>query len=1113
MTSIKNTLSSTVDSMVKLQATNAELYSKLSDIINSDVDTVTLKIQDSNGQIKTVSIPSMGSLKKDIQRLDENIKQISSLDGKSASVQLNDGTFRTIIKSTLKRNAETITSVDIPTNFKSTNNWFFENFLNPYLYVSLDFGQQLNPDTTKVKKSKFILIIDSDKKRTVYNEQIKNVPNLSYSDFIDIINNNGILYNIDDEVLDLPPVEPTLYGNFSVLAVNEISNSVLINGVSTPVKTLNFVLDKLKYNDKNSVSLETQQLKIGDSLLVNKNDRNTRYIITNLDFSTSTVEIRLVEGYDSVQIGTDVLSYYNESANVPEVRVGIGFNEYSCIFIKPIDPISQRPADEWSPCVSVFTNELTILDTDGALKTLDTYYKESVIDFGAVMISMAKENLQPLSRGITPDAPVLLNDNFKVIQINKHLTDVSSNDDIQKLNRDKNNLKSELYELDKSIALKKSEISTKTYKSDFERNDDNNILSTLVDKRKSTETLYNSTVSDILTKGKDTTLSAAQDKFNLRGFFEMPLGKVAADGSVQEVIQFIFEYRYLTKGGAANNLDTFDVNTSDGKIQKAVYSNWTRFKSNLRNRILDPNGSGKYVWEIQNLENGEQVNINQLSIPIQPNESIEVRVISISEAGYPSTPIQSSYSEVMKFDFPDNLGLNQDILAILKETNSENIQVSLTSDLESKGVFTHIDDQIVQNNLTWKHQAFNISSGFLTTERNIISLFDYLKTLQDQIANLTAIINKEIGALVVRITDSNGNSQIIQNNETLIINTATYKEAVANIQNPKGTIVSKVFDITFENGNSTPVVLKTIDGGSKYENTSLTYEAPIGIISVSTEEANSSNAFRVLPFGNSQRKGQYLNLNDSSLNNINEKLYEIKNTVSFTYDPNKTNSANYIDYTTANENFIFQSYDINGDKIINGAKIENLPSYTPSSNVYVHCEYFRDPDTDKDSTSFGISVYSLVSPTGNESKNPSYVANQKIGFFNAEKYFIGQNSCGSYLFVASSNIDNIRVDGNARDSIRTLNNTTKLQVVFQYRLTDYFGPGQNGIGNIGGIDGATNASTSKKLGLVIYNNDGTKFSFDLQVNANYKSDSVALSDIPVKTITNTLGSGTTPNVI
>ncbi len=1153
---VNNTLSSIIDNLIKLQRNNSEILSKLSDIINSDADTVELKIEDiSNDTIKSISLPSLGSIKKDIERLDETIKQLSGLSASDASIKLQDGTYATIFKSSLKKSAQDITSIEVPKSFQNKNNWFFESFLNPYLYVSFDFGNQLNADTKEIKSQRFILNLDTDVKMSLFNEEFKNNSNIEYNNFIDTITGAGIQFALDEDIIKLPPKESKFYGNFSVLRVFEENEEVNINGVTAIKKNLKFQLDKLSYNDKTSRLLETQQLKVGDSLLVNKNDRNTRYVITSIDVETTTVSVLLAEGYDSVTIGSNILSYYSVAPIVPEVQIGIGFNENIVQFIKPIDPASNQPSDNWSPGVGFYSSELTIND-NGVIKTLETYYKESVIDFGAHLLSIANENIPPSSKGLVPNTVAFSsNENpseLKVVQINKHVTDVQSNREIESLNKEKNSLKSQINQLDESIKKFRNEISTKTYKTDVERQTDKNQLANLIQERASTETLYQTTVNDIITKANDKNTSAAQAKYRIRGFFDIPQEKLALDGSKQDIIQFLIEYRYITKGGSANNLQEFKRTAADGTELKGVYSNWEQHKTPLRSRLYN-SSNGSYYWAPQNTEDANAININQMDIPIQPNESVEIRIKSISEAGYPSNPLESNYSDIIRVDFPDDLGVSKDILTIVKEASDEQVNIKLQQDLVSKGVTDHIADQFSQNDTFYAHLAFNLASGFLTTERNVISVFDMLKQMQEKITALEAKVNKTLGVLVIKLEDDLGNQQIVQNNQLVSLFAGNYKDIVSDLDKPKGVIVSKNYFLRIENSAATAVELYAINGGSKLIRTdNPDYStAAIGLSNPLSEDlANilGPNGTAVnLPYQSTQVKGQFIYVRKTDVTGtkfIYEQDPSVGDTASSTnpngsfnfFDTSNITGATSVNYVSDNEYFIWNGTDTTDNITTPGSgSIPGVKSTDVSTieSIYVHAEHPTLQSGLSGATAIAdfIDKHTTVSkyaPLDKEINNGNYYkqspvymdANKftnKISFQDDDKYLLGSKSCGCYMYLVPQGYEDVRVAGNDSSSKSSLEYGTSkgkaIQIVYQFRMTDYFGPGTDGIGRIGGKPGVTQVLFSKMLSFDIYY-DGSKFSFDLEINSRYKSNSVSTSDIPTITFQNTANQlGTTVNQI
>jgi len=1140
----KNTLASVIDNLIKLQRNNSDILSKLSDVINSEADTVELKIEDiSNNSIKTVSIPSLGSLKKDVQRIDENIKQLTGLSGSDASIRLQDGTFRTVATTSLMKAASDIKNIKVPTSFQNKNNWFFESFLNPYLYVTYNFGKEINPDTREAKSHRFILNLNDDSKLSLFNQSFKGNSNIDYNDFIDTIVGAGIEYALDEDVIKLPPKESRFYGNFSVLRSFEENETVEVNGVNAIKKNIKFQLDKLTYNDKTSNLLETQQLKIGDSVLVNKNSKNTRYSITNIDFATNTVSVILVEGYDSVTVGSDNLKFYSTTPLVPDVQIGVGFNEYIVQFIKPIDPLSNQPSDNWTPGVGFYSSELSIND-NGIIKTLETYYQENVVDFGATLLSIANENIPPSSKGVVPNrVSFSASENpteLQVVQINKHITDVQSNKEIESLNKEKNSLKSQLNQLDESVKKLRNEVSTKTYKTDVDRQTDKNKLANLIDERASTETLYNTTVNDIITKASDKTTSAASAKYRIRGFFDLPIEKTAIDGSTQDVIQFLVEHRYLTKGGSANNLEEFKRTSNDGTELNGVYSNWISTKTPLRHRVFDAI-SGSYAWAAQNTEDGDSVNINQLDISIQPNESVEIRIRSISEAGYPSNPLESEYSDIIRIDFPDDLGVSKDILSIVKEASDEKVNIKLQQDLTAKGIDGHIADQFSQNDTFYAHQAFNLASGYLTSERNVISIFDKLQEMQNEIDSLRAQVEKTLGVLVIKIEDDLGNQKIIQQNEFVSVFAGNYKDIVSDLDKPKGVIVSKNYFLRIENAAATDIELYTASGGSKLIRTlNLKYSTPaIGLSNPLQEDTLNTlgpgGTAVKLPSQSAQVNGQFVYVRNSDVTGT-KAIYETNALVG---DTGVVNSpvGSYNEYLVSNtpgatanyvatpENFIWSGVATTDNVTAPGSgDIPGVTSTLTNDSVYVHAEHpvlqagisaTSSPNiTEFIRSNTTVSKYAPLDRENDDTvfykQSPLYMDinknTNKLSFQDDDKYLIGSKSCGCYMYMVPQEYKDVRVNGNDTPSKLNLEKGTEkgisIQIVYQFRMTDYFGPGTGGTGRVGGASGVTQVLFSKILGFDVFY-DEQIFSFDLEINSRYKSNSVSSSDIPTLTYQNT----------
>jgi len=85
-------------------------------------------------------------------------------------------------------------------------------------------------------------------------------------------------------------------------------------------------------------------------------------------------------------------------------------------------------------------------------------------------------------------------------------------------------------------------------------------------------------------------------------------------------------------------------------------------------------------------------------------------------------------------------------------------------------------------------------------------------------------------------------------------------------------------------------------------------------------------------------------------------------------------------------------------------------------------------------------------------------------------------------------------------------NSINIPLVFQYRMTDYFGTGTGSAGGIGNIAGdstgaTTNLTYAKKVGFDVYPNGNEPYQFDIEIFAKYKSDNLNVDVFPAATVT------------
>ena len=153
-----------------------------------------------------------------------------------------------------------------------------------------------------------------------------------------------------------------------------------------------------------------------------------------------------------------------------------------------------------------------------------------------------------------------------------------------------------------------------------------------------------------------------------------------------------------------------------------------------------------------------------------------------------------------------------------------------------------------------------------------------------------------------------------------------------------------------------------------------------------------------------------------------------------------------------------------------------------------------------------MSGYSMQAPYVKSNPSATELGDRypiKMGFYTNDRYLIGTMTCGSYLYLSPASYPDLLVDGTDYKATRNIEygetNRIEIPVIFQHRMTDYYGEGSTGTGRVGGSDLLVNLTYSKKIGIDVSTQDST-FSFDLQVYAKYKSDTPAEAlTTPVKT--------------
>lgn len=764
---IQSSFPKVADQVITFNKNIVDILTKINSTTTTAEPSVNVQIYDDNGVLRNYSLPSVSSLKSEIDRLNSNINSLYSIDTTGSLIQTSPNTFKKIITVDLNREPAPISNLGSINTFRATNNWFFDSMLNPMLSVEIDLSGQIEDNVRKVMVRRYIVNFAKDANGTItntgqaalnsFNQLFRGNSSIVITDFENWHRTTpGVVEplnpRIDEQVFDLEPNELQYEGKFSVLRIQEDRLN----------RKLWYVLDTLEY--LNIATNTIQKLSNGSEVIINRNQTSTRYKVIEVSTAETNPRVRFekVEGMEAIPVGIGVLKIYSSIIYSRSLRVSVGYNERNVVFAKPLNTDNHLLCRTWSPGTGYWSNDLRLSSNSSDNgTTMEQFYTDFVYDYGTVLQDLVAKKTPNKLAG-TPIAPTLNLDNFKVVQINKHLTDSVDSNSIKQKHNQQQTLKSEVDQIQQAILDRNKRAKVEKFKSEAVKKQSMLEIQDLIKKKDSKARLAATLTQEIIDISKNP-MSKVDPKFRVRGFWTIPDAIITRGTKPQEIVQFRVQYRYLSKDGKETPIETFKV---DNTQKTASFSNWNEFKTDARKRTFDK-GTGQYTWQIEDVAAADTPNINQLDIAIQANERVEIRVKSISEVGWPESAVESEWSEILTVSFPTDLNnvLNENDF-ILKEATKEDLKVKMNAELSAKGLDDHLADTIVVNSKTYHHDAEKILSGFKDANGVAMDLYEYLKKMEDRIKGLEEKIKRAKGELEVVVMRNNQEFVISNGSET-----------------------------------------------------------------------------------------------------------------------------------------------------------------------------------------------------------------------------------------------------------------------------------------------------------------------------------------------------------
>ena len=709
----------------------------------------------------------MPSFENVIQRVERAERTISRFTSGKGVIETDDGTYRKVRVETVSRPANDVTNVDGVESFDIDPNWFFESLQYPRCVVKIDLAGKIEADSDRVYVSRIIIPMTQKKLTQAVQEDILS-STLKYGDMIEYLESKFISYKEDADEVKLPLTYEKFNGSFQVTGINLIKNDE--NGLNYTwyyLSTLNYA----NVNESGTTKDVGHMIQVGDLLRYN----NSLFKVVAVNQNENRVRLEYNVGYDTIGL-YDTLELYNDPFSEKIISVGIGIDELDIIYIKGVNEKFNLLSREWSNPISFITNNL-IYSEDNTVN-FKKYYAQSVSDFGNMWISMVKEGRMPAYGGKTPNAPILNVDDLRVVQINTQLNATLDTKRYNQLTSEIASIKSNIAATRQSIAANKNQMIRET--DPDRRNTIQNSINIDTNKLNNMTTQFSSMVDELNTMLNEVGAINYDPKYHIRGFFAIPEPQYTIDDGTekigkQSIIGFEIMYRYLKKDNTGTQLQTFNVTNSkqlaatteteteasdrgtkganqlpvtiprenlpeisiqsislNDSVESAIFTDWCLIPSPILEKVYNPN-TDTFEWKAEKTD-GTHVSINQVDIPIRSGEKVQIKVRSISEAGYPYAPLKSKWSNAVIIGFPDNLIDDDSVTAILESIKSDMTSVMLQETLSSAGLYSHIADM----NSKYKHSSENIQytetngNGDVTTT----SIANKIRDLENRISIL-----------------------------------------------------------------------------------------------------------------------------------------------------------------------------------------------------------------------------------------------------------------------------------------------------------------------------------------------------------------------------------------
>ena len=681
------------------------------------------------------AMPSFISLENKINALREDFENLVNAPKTGEAFFTLDGSTRAI---EVRGYSTTPPSLELKstTKFGISENNIFKDFLTPVPYINFDLNKIPNDITSVVVK-----------KVIPYNENLVNEFKTRVGTNISLPYTWGDMYKIlslytkgddyveYDTIMKMPIRTSRGLGYYVVEQV--ISDSIDENldeylelKLRTDIDSKNYS-STLSYKDFDE-TIE-KMLKVGDKLLTY--DDSAKLEIVEIQYVTNIIKVKVVNGeYLNLMVNatdTDVdsipdnakLKFFSsvDFENDKYIHVPLEEDQYIFIAIAPLNDRMNVQAP-WGSGLLVDAFKLT-----NGNENFETYYKENVRNIGDALSDLTGMMSEPLTKlnqseynTLVEFKPTLNKEDLEVVQINSHLNTNETVKNIRTLYSQKKALKTQLDEIQSNIDSINDNLSRLAFDDTTNmRSIYTNQLNEYNKTKNELNTSISKIVGEISMNVNESEIPIENAKYHIRGFCSV--------GESIPIRELIVQYRYKNLNNASGKAMT---------INSKLFTDWNTMVG-VTNKKTAKRNDGRYTFELNGINNSiNEPMCNQIDIPISQGESVDIRVKIVYDYGWPFVEISSDWSDIINIQFPTEFLKDVQILDIIEENNNDIETNRFNNIIKEAGITDHVNDKIIDQDITYYHNPSHIASGFYTSERRVIPLKDKLEDLTNIIAQL-----------------------------------------------------------------------------------------------------------------------------------------------------------------------------------------------------------------------------------------------------------------------------------------------------------------------------------------------------------------------------------------